>query len=280
MAALYTIPEIIEIARVSGYLAQDDIAKGALYSPKPDPDLPILLYMVREAVDFQNGNDPAESTLRDTANYLFWLCGKYAARAQYIISSGGGGTVVVPGAAADGPIWIRITSADFANETDYVNTDVDGETFFLLGNWISRILYPETEWEYLAGGGFRILIDGFDSTAFDYEIYLVKRNLSSALANSVDWSNISGKPTQGVEHDLVANTLIPNLSAGSAFDTVAVTIIPNGYSYTWDTDFAFSDSCPEQPGAIGAGTMQVYTFQYILSQTKWVCVSQSINIPI
>lgn len=280
MASIHTIPDIIEIAKVSGYLAADDVAKGSLFSPRIDPALPKKLYMERKAVEWMYGQDVTYDTLRATSNYLYALCGLYAIRAAYIISQGGGGTVVVPGADADGPIWIRITSADFANSTDWLEPDVDGETFFLIGNWISRVLYPDTEWEYISGGGFRILIPGFDATADNYEIYLVKRKLSNALANSVDYDDISGKPLQGLTWDLTANTLITNPSFGTAFQTISVTVIPNGYSYTWDTNFVFSSTWPEQPSATSANTAQIYIFTYIASQSKWLCTGQSIDIPI
>lgn len=281
MPSINTIPDIIEIAKISGYLASDDVAKGSLYSPRLDPRIPIMLYMERSAVEWMYGQNPAYSTLRDTANYLYWLCGKYALRAMYILSQGGGGSAVVPGADKDGPIWVRITSADFDNATDYVNEDVEGETYFLIGNWISRVLYP-TEWEYLPGGGFRILIYGFDSAAFDYEIYLVKRKLSDALANSVDWGDISGKPLQGLEYDLASVQLIPNPDTLllSNFQKISITIYPNGFSYTWDSKFLFNFTWPPQPTATSVATAQIYEFTYIASQDKLMCSSQALDIPI
>jgi hypothetical protein len=277
---MYTVPEIINIAKVSQYLAANDVARGALFGQRLDPRLPLMLYMERRAVEWMQGMDGDYETLRHTANYLYDLCGRYGLAAARIVAAGGGGTVVSPTSPSyDGRInWIRVTSADMENETDYVNTSLDGEVFRVFANWIPRYLEYGTEWEYLDGGGVRLI--GWDSTTQDLEFYVDLRDESTALNQSVQWESIVGKPLAGLEYDLTADTLITNPTGTSSFSTILISIIPNGYNYTWDSKFAFSFTWPEQPTATGAGTMQNYTFRYISSQDKWVCEGQSIDIPI
>lgn len=279
---MYTIPQIINIAEISGYLAANDVARGAMFSQRLNPDLPKILYMERRAVEFMYEQDPDYSTLRACADYLYALCGRYAREAVKIINDGGSGVVVVPTSPSDEARinWIRITSADFSTPTEYINPSLEGEVFRLYANWITRYLEPETEWEYRDGGGFTLLMDGIDAQAMDLELYLDLRDETTALNQSVQWESIVGKPLAGLEYDLTDDTLITNPTGTSSFSTILISIIPNGYNYTWDTKFAFSFTWPEQPTATGAGTMQNYTFRYISSQDKWVCEGQSIDIPI
>jgi len=58
---------------------------------------------------------------------------------------------------------IYVTSADFSNATDCELPSLDGLRFRI--NWRGYgFLIPTTEWETIIGGGFRILIPGFDVT--------------------------------------------------------------------------------------------------------------------
>jgi hypothetical protein len=73
------------------------------------------------------------------------------------------------------------------------------------------------------------------------------------------------------------NTLIvaPNLTSDG--QQIIIGIIPNGFTYRWDTPFVFTDNYPEQPGAIGIDTIQLYTFNLVQSISKLICNGQSLN---
>jgi hypothetical protein len=278
---MYTVPEIIEIAKVSEYLAANDIARGSLFGQLTDPRLAKMLYMERKAVEWVEEHDSANTSLRGCADYLYALCGAYALKAARIIGLGGSGTVVTPTTPTGGEPhinWIRVTSGDFANATDYVDTSLDGEVFRVYANWITRYLEPNTEWEYLSGGGLRLI--GWDAQAMDLELYIDLRNETTSLNSSVQWENIVGKPIAGQEYNLTQDTLISNPTSTIAYEEITISIIPNGFNYAWDTKFAFGFTWPEQPTATGVGTIQLYTFQYISSQDKWACIGQAIDVPI
>jgi hypothetical protein len=280
---MYTIPEIITIAKISGYLAANDVARGAMFSQRTNPDLPKILYMERRAVEWMYDQDPSYSTLRGSADYLYAICGKYGRLASRIMDEGGSGIVVVPTSPSNDPRinWIRITSSDFATATTYVNPSLEGEVFRLYANWITRYLEYGTEWEYLEDGGFEILTEDFSAVDFpDYELYLDLRDETTALNQSVQWENIVGKPAAGASYDLTEDTLITNPESEYAYQTLAISIKPNGFNYTWDTKFKFSFTWPEQPTATSVNTLQNYTFRYISSEDIWVCEGQSIDIPI
>lgn len=76
---------------------------------------------------------------------------------------------------------ISITSADFINATDCPLSNLAFNTFSLywatgLANYIYEV---NGEWEYLVGGGFRILIPGFDATVANERFELSLKGLNS-----------------------------------------------------------------------------------------------------
>lgn len=86
-----TIQQIIDIAKISEYLASKDVSLGALFGRRITPDTPKVLYMERKAIEFLYALDPTNSTLTLTANYLYSLCRGYNLKAMSI--TGGGGNV-------------------------------------------------------------------------------------------------------------------------------------------------------------------------------------------
>ena len=98
MAALLTIAETIAIGQLSTCLSGNDNAKGVLFGKRLNsPYSPVQIATCTDALKWQYEDYPTDPTLRGTANYLIWMCGKYGLEAQYIISGGGGGGTVVPG---------------------------------------------------------------------------------------------------------------------------------------------------------------------------------------
>lgn len=88
---LFTVSEIILIAKKSQFLASNDIQRKGYFGGGIDLQLPRKIKAVRENVEWMYNLDPTDDTLVGTANYLLSLCGAYAFKANAI--SGGGGTV-------------------------------------------------------------------------------------------------------------------------------------------------------------------------------------------
>lgn len=83
---MFTPRQVIRIAKVSQYLAENDIEKKGLYGGGQDLLLPRKIYCVRKNVSWMYEMNPGDSSLQGTTNYLYALCGKYAAAAQSILS--------------------------------------------------------------------------------------------------------------------------------------------------------------------------------------------------
>ena len=83
---MYTPIQVIKIAKVSQYLAENDIDKKGLYGGGMDLLLPNKIYCVRKNVSWMYDQDQTNSSLQATANYLLALCGKYGLAAQVILS--------------------------------------------------------------------------------------------------------------------------------------------------------------------------------------------------
>lgn len=75
------------------------------------------------------------------------------------------------------------------------------------------------------------------------------------------------------DNTTITNPTSYNLVSGQL---VVISVTPNGFTYNWDTMFKFTDTLPEQPGAIAAGTTQLYTFLYVGGEL--VIQSESLKI--
>jgi hypothetical protein len=71
---------------------------------------------------------------------------------------------------------IPYISADFdIDGITVTDASLNGRTFELFLNDLNRFIYNEVgnqEWDYVVGGGFQILLPGFDANTFDYHLYL------------------------------------------------------------------------------------------------------------
>jgi hypothetical protein len=267
-----TIPQISEVLRVSQYLAVNDLKRQPLIGHMSKPNLPRLLYMVRKNLDYMYDLDSSYSSLTRVANYASSLCGQFGLQAQAIIALGIAGTVVSATTASNfGVGYIHVTQDDFTGATDYENAALDGINFRVYANWIPRYLDAGIDYDVLPGGGFRMLISGFDATTNDYEFYVdAQGGISSSGSVAVTG--------QGLTYDLSAPTGIPNIASGTPYEERTVVVIPNGFAYTWGNTFVFTFDNPEQPTAIDDNTAQIYKFQYI-SGLGWVCIGQSLDVP-
>ena len=114
MGTLLTISVIIEVGKVSTYLAANSNSKGALFGKRlASPNSPVTIMMATDALNWGNTN-PSDTTLRGTANYSLWLDGRYGLDAQYIISGSGGGAVIpVRPGNLPLPIQFVVTASSF-----------------------------------------------------------------------------------------------------------------------------------------------------------------------
>ena len=74
---MFTPLQTIRIAKLSQYLAQNDIEKNGLYGGGVDLLLPKKIFCVRKNVSWMYEINPDDSSLQATTNYLYALCGKY-----------------------------------------------------------------------------------------------------------------------------------------------------------------------------------------------------------
>ena len=89
----YSVPDILVIAKISEYLARVDAAKGSLFGKRVSSNVATTIYMERMGVQYYYNNDPSNSTLFLTAQYLYSLCRGYNLQAANIMNGGSGGSV-------------------------------------------------------------------------------------------------------------------------------------------------------------------------------------------
>jgi len=92
---MLSVSQKIVLAKISQYLASNDISDGALYGAPVNPNLAIQIYLITRSVeqryideDIAGGNIPTAQLL-STAEYLYAWLGAYALQASWVVSSGG-----------------------------------------------------------------------------------------------------------------------------------------------------------------------------------------------
>lgn len=164
-----TVAQKLNIADISQYLCNVDIAKGGLYGKGIDLMHPMKIMSVRKSVQNRYDRDPTDTTLEATSNYMLSLCYKWLSAAQ-IINSGGGSTGSGTVQVIKSPL--PITGADFATSTAWNGTNSDGitirstYTLQIFWNDIQRFLQEGTEWNRTSAG-FEIINNGVTISGFD-----------------------------------------------------------------------------------------------------------------
>lgn len=78
-----TIELILNIAKISQYLALTNATKNGFASGGVEIQLPTKIYNIRKSVEWRyNIDNEEDAALRATANYLFSLCAPYSLEAQ------------------------------------------------------------------------------------------------------------------------------------------------------------------------------------------------------
>jgi hypothetical protein len=233
MATVLTIPTILNIARGSGYMVANDIARGALSGEKLDPRWALRLYLERKAVEWMWALAPAYEGLPARANYLYALCGGYGRMAAAVLAGGATGTVVTPtapdptsGSGTPGSFvyLIPITGADFnkttlteGRATRYDNPDIVGEQLEVYWNGVNRYL-EAGEFAYTPTG-INVLLEGFDALTShadaSFKIYIVHPNVTVGGTVVSGPGGESGGTSIAYEGDstyaLAANTVLDYL---------------------------------------------------------------------
>ena len=93
---MLTVAQILDVAKISQYLATIDIEKGSLFGQRVVPETPQILSNEIFAVESWYNLNPADPTLIETSNYLYALCRGYNLQAQQISGTGGVITPVNP----------------------------------------------------------------------------------------------------------------------------------------------------------------------------------------
>ena len=92
---MLTIPQRIQIAEFSQYLAVIDIEKGGLHSGGTDFLLPRKIEVIRKNISKRYDLDPTDTTLEETSNYMMAMCSGQYLRALYLLNQGISGGVTI-----------------------------------------------------------------------------------------------------------------------------------------------------------------------------------------
>jgi len=114
--AIATISEVIERGEVSIYLSGNDNSKGAMFgSRRAAPGSQVTIAMITDALNWGNaGGAQSAEDLRQMANYLTWLIGRYGQQAEYILEGSGGGAVIPGGGGTLAtPLYFYVSASSF-----------------------------------------------------------------------------------------------------------------------------------------------------------------------
>jgi hypothetical protein len=140
MALPIDIATIISYGNICSYLAANDFAKQRLLKSRSfQTKLPQKLDIATNLVTWAYGQNPNDTSLISTGNYLYQLCGKYIAEAQLVISGAGTGSIVNPATGVVSTILavylefiVGVTSSPVLVNGVNVTLPINGETSFVL----------------------------------------------------------------------------------------------------------------------------------------------------
>lgn len=105
------IGTFIDYGNVSSFLASNDFSsQNILNGGKFNSDLPMRLSMVTRLVEWKYDQDSTDSSLTNTGNYLYQLCGKYIQEAKLIIANNMPGIIINPANGAQStlvPVYLQ-----------------------------------------------------------------------------------------------------------------------------------------------------------------------------
>lgn len=113
-----SIATIVNIYPVALYLATNDINKRGIYGGGVDIELPRKIRNIGQAVERVYNDNPTDSSLTLTANYLFALMGKYGLQAMRIPESTGHIAILIPENQLPVPYDFIVSSTSVIPEGD------------------------------------------------------------------------------------------------------------------------------------------------------------------
>lgn len=158
---------------------QNDYAKGALFGARLTKESSsVLIAYTTAALEWEYDAIPTDGTLRGTADYLLWLCGRF--RLEAASYTGGGSSVIpiTPGGQNQFPFWAF--SSDFESDgVTLLDTRLDGVNVAIFINEFSQQwLGAGLGYFVYVDGGIQITIPNFDANTQDYTI-MVQQVFSS-----------------------------------------------------------------------------------------------------
>jgi len=181
MAQLPTIQQSINIGKATVFLMGNDYSRGSLFGKRlTNQNSSVLIAYCTAALEWQYDALPATDTLRGTANYLLWLCGRF--RLEAASYTGGGGSVlpITPGGQNEFPFWAF--SSDFESDgVTLLDSRLNGVNIAIFINEFSQQwLGAGLGYFIYVDGGIEITIPGFDSNTQEYTI-MVQQVFSSGV---------------------------------------------------------------------------------------------------
>lgn len=113
-----TIAQIIDIYPVAQYLCATDLLKRGLYGGGVDLQLPQKIRNIGLSVERIYNDDPTDTTLTATANYLYNLCGKYGMQAQAVSGTAGSIAGIVSGGQSPLPLDFEVSASSIIASGD------------------------------------------------------------------------------------------------------------------------------------------------------------------
>lgn len=110
--ATLTVAEKIAIAEINEYLITNAIHKRGLYGGGINIGLPTQIRIIREGIQYQYNQNPSDTTLTATSNYMLGLC-LYVAAAKNITGNGGTIAGVHPIGDAPEPYDFIVSASSF-----------------------------------------------------------------------------------------------------------------------------------------------------------------------
>ncbi len=135
-----TVAQIIDIAKKSQYLAQNDIANQGLFGGGVDLLLPNKIYNIRKSVEYWYELDPSDTTITKTSNALLALCNKYYLQAQSISGSGGSVSPISPSTYSpnEKQFTVSVSSYIATGESSKIITEFIGYNLIFVRNGITQ----------------------------------------------------------------------------------------------------------------------------------------------
>lgn len=278
----YSIPNIITYAKLSQFLAANDIrVSGYTNGGRIDKRLPMMLYIERKSLEWRYAQNSSDTSLFKVGQYVLALCGKYQFQAQQI--SGGGGTVVdatapsvattfipkeiqfivgdVDALVANGGTSITITDANIEESSIEIHVDLG----FLAGNVSDRPSYTVA---YNSTSAVITLVGQTASTGQLWNIKYRKTQISSASSGSSGSSGI-GEPVyylaDGTEGATLQLESLYGITMGFLFRDGRLLQNVSPSTPTNPSQFSFDNNTLD--GATPTGTV---TFAYALGANELI----------